>query len=142
MNIAKLSPPSTPVFSTALILCGGLGTRLRPVTQSTPKPLVHVGNIPLIEHVLEQMITLGVSRVVLAVGGCIASYVPLIPYWRRVFTRDIYAVSDGDDNGNPLGTGGAILHVTQTLPHLFAEPFYVLNGDIFVTQPLERLAKH
>ena len=52
----------------AVILVGGFGTRLRPLTFTTPKPLLPVANVPLLEHVIAALSGAGVSEVVLALG--------------------------------------------------------------------------
>lgn len=54
--------------SQALVFCGGLGTRLRPFTDSTPKPMVEVGGRPFLEHLMEQLAGQGINRFVLATG--------------------------------------------------------------------------
>jgi D-glycero-D-manno-heptose 1,7-bisphosphate phosphatase len=56
------------LISQAVILCGGLGTRLRPLTDSTPKPMVLVNNVPFLFHLLSQMSNQGIKRFVLLVG--------------------------------------------------------------------------
>ena len=60
------SDPGLP--SQALILCGGMGTRLRPLTDTTPKPMVEVGGRPFLEYLLEQLCEQGIARFVLATG--------------------------------------------------------------------------
>lgn len=134
MDSPGLVETAPPVFSTALVLCGGQGTRLRPLTQRTPKPLIQVANVPLIEHILEQLVSQGVERIILAVGGDTRHFLPHLPHWRRRLTREIYLVADG------AGTGGAVGQAGEALPQLLASPFFVLNGDVLTALPLAALA--
>ena len=52
----------------AAVLCGGLGTRLRPLTDAVPKPMVDVNGVPFLEHLLRQLVSQGVGRIVLMTG--------------------------------------------------------------------------
>jgi len=104
----------------AIILCGGKGTRLRPLTNLLPKPLLPVGNIPILDLILRQLRASEVHTVTLAVGP---------------FRRQIEAFAGNGESwgltlnyceeGEPLGTAGALTLLTR-LP----ENFLVLNGDI------------
>ena len=112
----------------ALVLAGGMGTRLRARFADLPKPMAPVAGRPFLEHVLDPLHGLGISRVVLSVGHLAevverhfgTAYGPL----ELVYSRE----------STPLGTGGAIRHA---LPFLTA-PFLVLNGDTYV--PVDALA--
>jgi mannose-1-phosphate guanylyltransferase len=112
----------------AIVLVGGEGTRLRPLTWRTPKQLVPILNRPLLEHLLRYLLGHGVKRVTLAMTQ------------RSEAIRD--ALGDGSALGveldyayedTPLGSGGAIASVAQGWNDegsAAAEPFLVLNGDI------------
>ena len=105
----------------AVVLAGGLGTRLRPFTTSLPKPLVPIGDIPVLEIVLRQLAGHGFDRATLAIG------------YLGELIRD--AVGDGSRLGiavdyaletTPLGTIGPVVRILDQLP----ETFLVLNGDV------------
>ncbi len=114
-------------IKTVIILAGGEGTRLRPITQSTPKPMVDLFNKPLLEHMIKLLEKQGVTKVILAIGykaGKITEYFDKI---KNDFSLKItYSIED-----KSLGTGGAI---RKALMHCDNETVVVLNGDsIFVT---------
>ena len=105
----------------AVVLVGGEGTRLRPLTETTPKPLVPLVDRPSLDHVLDHLARHGVHEVVLS-----------SPYLERTFEPFIQA-RRGDPTiiwiteEQPLGTGGAVVHA---LGNLGTDPFFALNGDI------------
>lgn len=103
----------------AVILAGGLGTRLRPFTISIPKPLLPIGDMPIVEIVLRQLRHDGFRRVCFSLGHL----APLIQAFfgdGRAFGLDLgYVVED-----EPLGTAGAL-----TLVPGLADSFIVQNGD-------------
>ncbi len=108
----------------AILLVGGLGTRLRPLTLSCPKPMLPVAGVPFVAHQLARASAAGVRRVVLA-----TSYRP------EVFTE----LGDGSAWGvelihvhesEPLGTGGGIRHAAAQLSVGADDPVVVLNGDV------------
>jgi NDP-mannose synthase len=115
----------------AVILAGGLGTRLRPYTTVLPKPLVPVGERPILEHILRRLHSSGVQRVDLCVGhlgDLIQAYfsqATALPdelevrwHWER----------------EPLGTAGAL----RLVPDLTGT-FIVMNGDILTTLEYQQL---
>jgi MurNAc alpha-1-phosphate uridylyltransferase len=116
----------------AMILAAGRGERLRPVTDTTPKPLLDVQGRPLIVHHLERLAAAGFREVV----------INLAHLGDQV--RD--ALGNGSDWGmnihysqeppGALDTGGGIL---KALPLLGESPFAVINGDVFCQYPLARL---
>ena len=105
----------------AVVLVGGEGTRMRPLTETTPKPLIPLVDRPGLDHVLDHLARHGVHEVVLS-----------SPYLERTF-HPFIAARHGDPaltwitEDQPLGTGGAIVNA---LPSLGDEPFFALNGDI------------
>jgi NDP-sugar pyrophosphorylase family protein len=103
------------------ILCGGLGTRMRPHTLRVPKPMIEVNGEPFLGHLLRSVAAQGVSDVVLLIGylgGMIVEYVGD----GAGYGLHVTYVSDGDA---PLGTAGA---VRSALP-LLGERFLVTFGD-------------
>jgi mannose-1-phosphate guanylyltransferase len=114
----------------AVVLVGGEGTRLRPLTETVPKPLLPVVNRPFLHRVLDHLADHGVHEVVLS-----------SPYLEEIFHTFIEE-RHGDPaitwitESHPLGTGGAIVNA---LPHLGTAPFFVLNGDILTDLDLTAL---
>ena len=105
----------------AVVLVGGEGTRLRPITETMPKPLVPLMDRPSLDHVLDHLARHGVHEVVLS-----SSYLETVFHAfieARHGDPEITWITETD----PLGTGGAIVNA---LEHLDEEPFFALNGDI------------
>ena len=105
----------------AIVLIGGEGTRLRPLTWRTPKQLVPVLNRPLLEHLLRQLHTHGIERVSFAMTGPNAPIEKAFGDGSALGLR-IERVYEGE----PAGSGGAIAHAAGG----WDEPFLVCNGDI------------
>lgn len=115
---------------TAIVLCGGLGTRLREISGDTPKPMVKVAGRPFLEYILDSLIEKGVSHAILAV--CHQREQIMQHFGNRYRGLSLsYSVE-----AEPLGTGGAIKQaIRQHLdctPHSDRELFLVLNGDTMV----------
>ncbi|MFE6287601.1 sugar phosphate nucleotidyltransferase [Streptomyces sp. NPDC057877] len=108
----------------AIILVGGKGTRLRPLTNHTPKPLLNVAGSSFIRHQIAKLMDAGVEHVVFA-----TSYLAsLFEEEFKDFSQDLdisYAVEEV-----PLGTGGAIRNAGRLLRGPADAPVLVLNGDI------------
>jgi mannose-1-phosphate guanylyltransferase len=108
----------------AVILVGGSGTRLRPLTETLPKPMVPIANRPFLEHQIEHLRRHGVTRVILSCG-----YLP--DAIRAHFGDELeYVVED-----SPLGTAGAIENAARGLD----ETFIVCNGDVLTDLDLGEL---
>jgi mannose-1-phosphate guanylyltransferase len=108
----------------AVILVGGEGTRLRPLTNGTPKPMLPVLNHPFLEHTIHYLRKHGIVEIVLAL-----SYMPEVIKehfgdGRRWGVRMRYTLED-----SPLGTAGAVKNAEEYLDSTFV----VLNGDIFTS---------
>jgi NDP-sugar pyrophosphorylase family protein len=104
----------------AVIMAGGYGTRLRPLTDDTPKPMLPVGGRPILQHTIEQLKKSGVRRV------------DVTTHYKADVISDHFG--DGHDFGlqmeyihenSPLGTAGALREVDG-----WTEPLLVINGDI------------
>ncbi|MFD4230136.1 sugar phosphate nucleotidyltransferase [Streptomyces sp. NPDC058545] len=108
----------------AIILVGGKGTRLRPLTNHTPKPLLNVAGSSFIRHQIAKLMDAGVEHVVFA-----TSYLAsLFEEEFKDFSQDLeisYAVESV-----PLGTGGAIRNAGRMLRGSADAPVLILNGDI------------
>jgi N-acetyl-alpha-D-muramate 1-phosphate uridylyltransferase len=120
----------------AMVLAAGFGTRMRPLTDKVPKPLVPVAGKPLIDHVLDRLADAGVARAVVNVHYMAAQIEQHLAYR----TRPQIVISD--ERGLLLGTGGG---VARALPQLGHAPFFHINSDtiwIDGVQPnLARLAE-
>jgi NDP-mannose synthase len=107
----------------AVILAGGKGTRLKPFTMSIPKPLLPIGDVPILEVVLAQLARAGVSRVVLTLGHLPHLFSAAIGEGERFGLRIEYCRED-----EPLGTAGSLLLVREPEEHML-----VMNGDLLTT---------
>ncbi|MEU3554534.1 nucleotidyltransferase family protein [Streptomyces fragilis] len=120
----------------AILLVGGKGTRLRPVTVNTPKPMVRAAGVPFLTHQLARAAAAGVEHVVLATS-----------YLAEVFEPHF---GDGSALGlhleyvterEPLGTGGAIRNAATRLRSGADEPVLVFNGDILTGLDIRALVR-
>jgi len=119
----------------ALIFAAGRGERMRPLTDTTPKPLLPVGGKPLIVRHLEKLAAAGVNYVVINTSHLAEQFPAALGDGSRWGLRIRYAY-EGDE---PLETGGGMLNA---LPLLGSEPFIAVSGDIwsdadFATLPAE-----
>ena len=109
----------------ALILAGGFGTRLRPLSCTRPKSLFPVVNKPLLQWTFERLAKNSVTEAVLAVNY----QTEVAIRQHRIPKNGIHVRYSRDPPDKPLGTGGPIKKAEKLLGH--DEPFLVLNGDIF-----------
>mmetsp|Transcript_5312 Transcript_5312/g.15748 ORF Transcript_5312/g.15748 Transcript_5312/m.15748 type:complete len:359 (+) Transcript_5312:48-1124(+) len=117
----------------ALILVGGFGTRLRPLTLSKPKPLVEFGNKVALLYQIEALVEFGVTEIVLAIA-----YPPNV---MEDFILDVQKKHNikivCSQESEPLGTAGPIVYAKDVLRT--NDPFFVINSDISSTFPLKEL---
>jgi MurNAc alpha-1-phosphate uridylyltransferase len=120
---------------TAMVLAAGLGTRMRPLTDTMPKPLVAVAGKPLIDHVLDRLADTGVERAIVNVHYLAEQIIA------HTGGRAKPRVTISDERGLLLGTGGGVV---KALPALGEAPFFHINSDTIwidgVTPNLTRLA--
>jgi mannose-1-phosphate guanylyltransferase len=118
----------------AVILVGGKGTRLRPLTLSAPKPMLPTAGLPFLTHLLSRIAEAGIEHVILGTS-----------YQAAVFEAEF---GDGSKLGlqieyvteeHPLGTGGAIAHVADRLRH---DTVMVFNGDVLSGADLGQLLEY
>ncbi|KWX02353.1 GDP-mannose pyrophosphorylase [Carbonactinospora thermoautotrophica] len=109
----------------AILLVGGMGTRLRPLTVHTPKPMLPVAGVPFLEHQLTRAREAGVDHVVLATSYRAEVFEEYFGDGSRIGIELEYVTED-----EPLGTGGAIRNVADRLRSGADEPVLVFNGDI------------
>ncbi len=124
----------TPKDTRIVLMAGGLGTRLRPLTETVPKPMLTVGGKPLLEQIIGVFADQGFWQVSISVN------------YRAEMVRDHFG--DGSEFGveidyieeeQRMGTAGAL----SLLPHRPDAPFIVMNGDLLVTlQFADLLAYH
>jgi D-glycero-alpha-D-manno-heptose 1-phosphate guanylyltransferase len=118
-------------LTSALVLAGGLGTRLRSVVSELPKPMAPVRGRPFLEHLLDYWIYQGVDHFVLSVGYLHEIIIDHMGGNYKGVKID-YVVEEA-----PLGTGGGLLLGAQKIGH--DKPFLVLNGDTYFAVNLKKL---
>jgi len=117
----------------AMVLAAGLGTRMRPLTDTLPKPLVKVAGKPLIDHVLDRLANVGVEKAVVNVHHFADQLIEHLS--RRARPR----IAISDERGLLLGTGGG---VKKALSELGDRPFFHINSDtIWVDSTKPNLAR-
>lgn len=116
----------------AVILAGGKGTRLRPFTLTIPKPLLPLGDLPIVEVVLRQLAHSGVKRVVITLGHLAHLFEACVGDGARAGVAVEYCRED-----TPLGTAGSLRLVTEPEENLL-----VMNGDILTTLDYAALVRH
>ncbi len=109
----------------AVLLVGGQGTRLRPLTLTTPKPLLPVAGVPFLTHQLAALRQAGVEHVVLATSYRAEIFQETFGDGSPVGLRLTYLHED-----EPLGTGGAIRNAAEGLVSKPDDPVVILNGDV------------
>lgn len=117
--IARVLWPCKAIMTDAVILAGGLGTRLRPFTVTVPKPLLPLSDRPIVEVVLHQLQAFGFKRVCISLGYMAPLFKAFLGEGERFGLRIDYVVEE-----EPLGTAGALTMVPD-----LADNFVVLNGD-------------
>jgi mannose-1-phosphate guanylyltransferase len=115
------------MMAVGILLVGGLGTRLAPLTNKTPKPMLPIANLPVTEHQLLVAKAAGITKVVLATAYLAETFTPYFGDGSKWGIELKYALET-----KPLGTGGAIRNATELI---FAEisanePIVVFNGDV------------
>ncbi len=116
----------------AFILAAGRGERLRPLTDTVPKPLIRIGGAALIEYHLRALARAGIRNVVINhahLGALIRNH---LGDGKRYGVRILYS----DETDGVLGTAGGIV---KALPLLQSDPFVTVNGDIWTDYRFERL---
>lgn len=116
----------------AMILAAGRGERLRPLTDSTPKPLLEAGRKKLIEHHLHALTAAGFSHVIINICHLGQQIIDALGDGSRYGLTIHYS----DERDSVLETGGGIFNA---LPLLESDPFLVINGDIWTDFDLSRL---
>lgn len=125
-------------LDTAMVLAAGLGTRMRPLTEQTPKPLIPVAGKPLIEHTLQTVSEAGAVRAVANAHHLAEQLQEFTGAWNYRDKRPALTLSD--ETHELLETGGG---VAKALPALDRDAFFVVNSDNIWTgdAPLEALTR-
>ena len=120
----------------AMVLAAGYGTRLKPLTDRMPKPLIPVAGKPMIEYALDKLRAYGIQEIIINVS-----------HLKEQLTAYLSAVNDLaikiSDEAEPMETGGGL---KKALPLLGSDPFFTINSDILWTDEresaLDRLTRH
>jgi MurNAc alpha-1-phosphate uridylyltransferase len=115
-----------------MILAAGRGERLRPMTDTTPKPLLRVRGQPLIERHVMRLARAGVERIVINLAWLGSQIREYLGDGSRYGVAIVYS----EEQPRALETAGGIV---RALPHLGPAPFAVVNGDIYTDFPFETL---
>jgi mannose-1-phosphate guanylyltransferase len=115
----------------AIILAGGYGTRLRPLSFSKPKPLVEFMNEPMIAYQIRALKNVGVKKVIIAISYLPEQMNEFAKVYSDILDIDIECVMEDQ----PLGTGGAIRNATRGLN----ERVFVLNSDVICDYKFEKM---
>ena len=123
-------------MAVAILLVGGFGTRLMPLTKNTPKPMLTVAGIPVTEHQLNMAKAAGITEIVLATSYLSDVFIPYFGDGSKWGLKIKYAVEK-----EPLGTGGAIRNAAKLLET--NESVVILNGDVLSSHNVaEQIRQH
>ena len=117
----------------AIILAGGRGKRLRPITDYVPKPLVPLNNIPIIEWQIRYLKKFGIEEIIICTGYKAEMIKNFLAMKNNLGVKIKFSVEK-----TPLGTGGAIKQAGLLIKD---KSFFVLNGDTITNINLDQLAK-
>ena len=117
----------------AIILAGGRGKRLRPITDKIPKPLIPINNKPLIERTIKYLKKYGITEIIISSGYKSNLIEKFLKKKKNFGCKIIFSIEK-----TPLGTGGAI---KKALKHVNEKSFLVLNGDIVTNIDLKKILK-
>lgn len=122
----------------AILLVGGLGTRLRPLTEHLPKPMLPVAGVPFVAHQVARAAAAGVRRVVLATSYRAEAFEAYVPELGQYGAEVELMLEE-----SPLGTAGAIRNAAERLSGGPDDPVVVFNGDVLDGHDLRaQLARH
>lgn len=123
-------------MAVGILLVGGFGTRLMPLTRDTPKPMLPIAGLPVTEHQIAMAKKAGVTHLVLATSYLSEVFIPYFGDGSKWGIKLSYAVEE-----TPLGTGGAIRNAAKLLNN--DEPIVILNGDVLSSHNLaEQISQH
>ena len=131
MELANSEVAVDPSKVDAVILVGGQGTRLRPLTLSAPKPMLPTAGLPFLTHLLSRIAAAGIEHVVLGTSYKAATFEAEFGDGSKLGLQIDYVFED-----TPLGTGGGIANVAPKLRH---DTALVFNGDVLSGADLGQL---
>jgi len=117
----------------AIILAGGRGKRLRPITDKIPKPLIPINNRPLIERTIRYLKKYGITQIIISAGYKSYLIEKFLKQNKNFGCQIIFSIEK-----TPLGTGGAI---KKAMKYIEEDSFLVLNGDIVTNIDLRKIMK-
>jgi N-acetyl-alpha-D-muramate 1-phosphate uridylyltransferase len=117
----------------AMIFAAGLGTRLKPLTDSLPKPLIPVGGVPMLERVARRLIGAGADRIIINAHH-LGEQVEAFVRERDGFGVEVHV---SHEKGEPLETGGALRYAAPRFRR--DAPFFLHNADVLSDAPLDAL---
>ncbi len=117
----------------AIVLVGGEGTRLRPLTYGTPKPMVPIVNVPFLARTLERLYEAGIRDVILPAGYMPGAITEYFGDGSRLGMKITYVIEEV-----PLGTAGAVKNVEEHI----TGPFFMLNGDVLTSLDLTAMVRY
>ena len=117
----------------AIILAGGRGKRLRPITDKIPKPLIPINSMPLIERTIKYLKKYGINEIIISSGYRSNKIESFLKKKKNFGCQIIFSIEK-----TPLGTGGAI---KKALKYVEEESFLVLNGDVVTNIDLRKILK-
>lgn len=124
---------AAPRDNTVVIMAGGMGLRLRPLTENTPKPMIAVGGKPMVQHTIESLRAEGFENFVLAINYLGDQIEGHFGDGSRLGVRITYVKEE-----QPLGTGGAL----SLLEGAFSSPIVVINGDVLMSARLTEMLNY
>ncbi len=130
LNLSRPQRPGT--VTQAVIMAGGKGTRLHPYSALFPKPLMPLGDMPVLELLLRQMAKAGITDVVIAVNHLRHLIEAFFGNGSQFGLRIRYSTED-----RPLGTAGALGNMIDDLDHTFM----VSNGDLLTSMDLAAMGR-
>lgn len=113
-----------------VLMVGGLGTRLRPLTENTPKPMLHVGGKPILQSIVEKFVSYGFVNIVMCVGYKSNIIQDFFGNGSKFGANIEYVVEE-----QRMGTVGALTLINAQIN----EPFFVMNGDLLTNVNFEHL---
>ncbi|MEI7593670.1 MAG: sugar phosphate nucleotidyltransferase [Actinomycetes bacterium] len=114
----------------AVIMAGGEGTRLRPLTSNAPKPMLPLVNKPMMEHIINLLVSHGISEIVVTVAFMASAISTYFGDGSEFGAKIVYATEE-----TPLGTAGSVRNAMEHLD----EPFMVISGDVLTDINLSSL---
>jgi dTDP-glucose pyrophosphorylase len=122
--IDQVDPPGSPLPNTVVVMAGGAGMRLRPLTEKTPKPMLSVAGKPMVQHTIEALKAEGFRNFVLSLNYLGEQIEEYFGDGSALGVRVSYVKEN-----EPLGTAGAL----SLLPQNFDDPIIVVNADVLLS---------